>query len=131
MVLAFHVLEHLHDLVAAMEEIHRVCRPGAIVRIKTPHFSSPNAFTDPTHCRFFGYFTFHFFTGEHLHAFRDAPMFRRLATRISFAPTRFEIINKLIDRAINRGPLRYEKRFAGLLPADELYNELEVLKDPI
>ena len=134
MVLAFHVLEHLDDIVATMEEIHRVCRPGAIVRIRTPHFSSPNAFTDPTHCHFFGYFTFHFFTGEHFHAFRDAPMFRRLATRISFAPTRFKIVNKLIgliERAANREPERYEKRFAGLFQAHELYSELEVLKDPI
>jgi ubiquinone/menaquinone biosynthesis C-methylase UbiE len=129
MVLAVHVLEHLHDTVAAIEEIHRVSRPGAIVKITTPHFSSPNAFTDPTHCHFFGYFSFTYFTGENIHAFRDAPMFRRLATRISFAPTRLSIINRLLDGFANQNPHRYERRLMGLLPADQLYNELEVLKN--
>jgi hypothetical protein len=32
-----------------MEEIHRVCRPGAIVQLRTPHFSSALAYSDPTH----------------------------------------------------------------------------------
>src|SRR5689334_4086032 len=35
-------LEHLTDIVAVMEEIHRVCLNGALVRITTPHFSSSN-----------------------------------------------------------------------------------------
>ena len=46
-VFAFDVLEHLEDVVAAMEELHRVCRNGARVEITVPHFSSANAFTDP------------------------------------------------------------------------------------
>jgi SAM-dependent methyltransferase len=49
-------LEHLEDVVATMEEIHRVCRHGAVVRITTPHFSSANSFTDPTHRHHFSYF---------------------------------------------------------------------------
>src|SRR5271154_196325 len=35
---AHDVIEHLEDTVAVMEEIHRVCRDGAIVRITVPHF---------------------------------------------------------------------------------------------
>src|SRR5215210_364103 len=52
------VIEHLDDTVATMEEIHRVCAPGAIVNIIVPHFSSAGAYTDPTHRHYFGAFSF-------------------------------------------------------------------------
>ena len=35
---AYDVIEHLNDIVKTMEEIHRVCRNGAVVRITVPHF---------------------------------------------------------------------------------------------
>ena len=62
-VLAYDVIEHLDDVVAAMEEIHRVCQPGARVKITVPHFSCANAFTDITHRHHFGWFCFGYFTG--------------------------------------------------------------------
>ena len=36
-----HVFEHLDRPVAVTEEIWRVCRPGARVEVRGPHFSSP------------------------------------------------------------------------------------------
>ena len=39
-VLAYDIIEHLVDIVAVMEEIHRVCDENAVVRITVPHFSS-------------------------------------------------------------------------------------------
>lgn len=47
-----------------MEEIHRVCADGAIVRITLPYYSRGNAFADPTHRHYFSLFSFHYFTGE-------------------------------------------------------------------
>ena len=44
-----HVIEHLQDVVAVMAEIHRVCKPGAAVTVRTPHFSSIHSYTDPGH----------------------------------------------------------------------------------
>lgn len=60
-ILMFHVVEHLP--VQAFEplflEIWRVCRPGARVHIKTPHFSCGlMAWSDPTHIRPFALRTF-------------------------------------------------------------------------
>jgi Methyltransferase domain len=49
------VVEHLNDTVRVMEEIHRICRNGARVHITVPHFSSGNAYTDPTHRCLFSY----------------------------------------------------------------------------
>ena len=44
-VLAYDVIEHLDRLVPVMEEIHRITKPGGLVRITVPHYSSSNAFT--------------------------------------------------------------------------------------
>lgn len=128
-VIATHVIEHLHDTVATMEEIHRVCCHGATVKIVTPHFSSPNAFTDPTHCHFFGYYSFEFFTGEMPNAFGDPPRFRRRKTWLVFPSTRLGIMDRLGARLAKWSPQRYERRFSAFFPAEELHNELEVVKD--
>src|SRR5260370_463809 len=36
---AIHVIEHLGDVIRAMEEFHRLLRPGGTLRIETPHYS--------------------------------------------------------------------------------------------
>ena len=53
-VTAFHALEHLEDIVGVMEEIHRISAPGALVHVRSPHYSSPASFNDPTHRHFSG-----------------------------------------------------------------------------
>ena len=118
-------LEHLKDIVAAMEEIHRVSVRGAIVRITTPHFSSSNSFTDPTHLHHFSYFSFDYFTGEHDFDFYTERRFRRRHAQIIFHPT---LVNKLIWRIANRYPQAYERRWAWMFPAWFLTFDLEVIK---
>lgn len=124
-VLANDVIEHCSDVVATMEEIHRVSQSGAVVRITTPHFSSANSFIDPTHRYHFSYFSFHYFTGEHDFDFYTEKRFRRRQAQIIFYPT---IVNKLIWRIANRYPQAYERRWTWLFPAWFLSFELEVVK---
>ena len=124
-IIALDVLEHLDDLIVVFEEIHRVSAPGAVVRIAVPHFSCANAFTDPTHRHYFGWFSFHYFTGEHEFGFYTAVRFRALTRNIVFTPTLF---NKLVWRLANRWPAYYEHRWAWIFPAWFVSAELEVLK---
>jgi hypothetical protein len=46
-----HVLEHIADTLALMQELHRVAEPGATFTIRAPYGSSDDADEDPTHCR--------------------------------------------------------------------------------
>ena len=48
-----HVLEHIRNFIPLMEEIYRLCKPGAEVCISVPYFASRGAFTDPTHVNYF------------------------------------------------------------------------------
>ena len=47
-----HIVEHIHDLIAFMEELYRISSPGARLYIRTPYSASREAFVDPTHVRF-------------------------------------------------------------------------------
>jgi len=61
-----HVIEHVPDFVAMMEEIWRVSRPGSVVEIRGPHFSCPEVvWGDPTHRRALTVTSFLCFTKEH------------------------------------------------------------------
>jgi SAM-dependent methyltransferase len=124
-VFAYDVIEHLENIPATMEEIQRICRPGAIVRITVPHFSSANAFTDPTHRHFFSKFSMDYFTTGHPTEFYSQARFLVRAAQIQFYPT---LVNKLVHRLANRFPEKYEQRWAWIFPAWFMFYELEVVK---
>jgi SAM-dependent methyltransferase len=124
-VTALDVIEHLDDIAAAMSEIHRICRPGAIVHLTVPHFSSDGAYTDPTHRHYFGAFTFDYFSAEHPLNFYSRARFRNRSTKIIFRPA---LLNKFIWRLANRYPRAYEQRWTWIFPAWFLAVQLEAVK---
>ncbi len=59
-----HVIEHVDNVIAVMEEIHRVCRPGGCIRLETPHYTDFSSFCDPTHRWHLNSFSFRYFTEQ-------------------------------------------------------------------
>jgi SAM-dependent methyltransferase len=119
------VVEHLDDIVKAMEEIHRVSRSGGRVTITTPHFSCANSYTDPTHRHHLGFFSFDYFTGENQWDFYTRARFRKVKADLVFYP---RAKNKLVWRVANHWPAFYEEHLAWILPAWYMHFELEVVK---
>jgi predicted SAM-dependent methyltransferase len=56
-----HCLEHVNDVVATLEEIHRILKPGGRVVIQVPYFRCVDAYNDPTHKHFFTSLTLDYF----------------------------------------------------------------------
>ncbi len=143
-VIACHVVEHLEDLSAAMEEIWRVCRPGAQVRIWTPHFSSGMAsWSDPTHRRALTSRTFEYFLPENNSHYLRA-RFRIEAVRLHYhlggvqrrSPSLWHRLEyrfgRFLERWANRNRInvqRAERFVSRLIPFEELYVELRAEKD--
>ena len=123
-VVIYDVIEHVDNVIACMEEVHRVCKPGAVVKISVPHFSCANAFTDPTHRHYFGWFSFHYVTGEHNFSFYTRKRFKRRNITLNF---RHSNLNRIVRRYANRKPKEYEARWAWIFPAWFLMFELEVV----
>ena len=124
-VTAYDAIEHCDDVIATMEEIHRISRNGAIVKITVPHFSCANTYIDPTHKHQFGHGSFHYVTCENAFSFYTDKLYRRRVSRIVFAES---IVNKVVSWLANRFPESYERRWAWIFPAWFLYFELEEIK---
>lgn len=129
-VVADNVIEHLDDVIAVMEELHRITRPGGTVTIIVPYFRSRWASLDPTHRHFFGVESFSYFDPDHVHS-----------TLYNYSKARFRpesvIFNesipvrrcrRLVRALANRWPLRYEVHLSHLIPLDDLTFRLRVVK---
>jgi SAM-dependent methyltransferase len=118
------VIEHLRDPYAVFGELHRIASPGARIKLRTPHFSSALAYSDPTHVNYF-----------------SAAAIRALAEPgfAHYSAVRFRVVDLTLDlwlpfRAVgiaalaNRWPDTYERYFAFRFPAMNIRAEFEVVK---
>ena len=122
-----HFLEHQPDILRVMAEVHRVAKHGAEVIAVTPHYSSSDSFTDPTHLYHLGYHSFDYFAERSFQDFTyNAGGFLILERRLTFGG------NLLLDnlgRMISGISVDfYEKHFAWIFPARSLFCRLSVLK---
>ena len=62
---AVHVIEHLSDVIRAIEEFHRLVRPGGRIFLATPHYTDFSSFCDPTHRWHLTSFSFRYFGERH------------------------------------------------------------------
>jgi SAM-dependent methyltransferase len=118
------VLEHLRNPYDVFSELHRLARPAARVLLRTPHFSSVLAYSDPTHT--------HSFSAAAIRSLA-APGFAH------YTAARFRVVHLTIDMWLpfrvlgmeavaNRWSDWYEKYLAFRFPAMNIRAEFEVLK---
>jgi len=114
-----HVLEHVDDICAVMDELHRVTRPGGRVHVVVPYFARYSAFKDPTHRRFCTYESFDYFvegTGERDRRY-SRHAFRYVSRRLRFSSG---LRGRLGGWLARRHPKTYERHWARMLPARTL-----------
>ncbi|MBT3397454.1 methyltransferase domain-containing protein [archaeon] len=130
-ILANHVLEHISNFVPLMHEFWRVCKKGAVIKIRTPFYSAWGQFNDPTHVRFFTPFTFNYFRkGNYSHEVGcKTDMFNIRKVKINFAIGRAKGLNWVMNPLINLHHAFYCRFFSWILPASEMEYELVVLKN--
>jgi SAM-dependent methyltransferase len=63
-ILLINVLEHIPDTIKVMEELYRLCKPGATLTIRVPYWNSTQQHTDITHVRSFSEFSMDYFDPE-------------------------------------------------------------------
>lgn len=124
------VIEHLSNVIAVMEEIQRISRHGAMVKIIVPYFRAKWAFIDPTHRHFFTVDSFTYFDPDHIHnqMYRYSTATFKVE-RIVFnetLQTRFP--TRMMKRIADRWPVRYENYLSTLWPLDDLTFYLRTIK---
>jgi SAM-dependent methyltransferase len=118
------VIEHIAEPYRLMSELHRICRPGARIRLRTPHYSSVLAYSDPTHR--------HYFSALGIRALAE-PGFSH------YSDSRFEVVSIDFDSwlpyrmlgvgaAANRWKAAYEQYFAFMFTSMNIRADFRVLK---
>lgn len=81
---AIHVIEHVADVIRAIEEFHRLARPGARILIATPHYTDFSSFCDPTHRWHLNSFSFRYFTPDDAgFGYYSSARLREISVRVS------------------------------------------------
>jgi SAM-dependent methyltransferase len=80
---AIHVIEHVSDVIRAMEEFHRLAAPNGRLLIVTPHYTDFSSFCDPTHRWHLNSFSFRYFgTNDGGYGYYSAARFREISVRV-------------------------------------------------
>jgi hypothetical protein len=122
-----HILEHVRDAGRTMAEVHRVSRSGADVFITTPHFSSHNSYTDPTHVRHMASRSFQYFTGEDFASFTGSDVrFEIQSVELTFGKN--FVLDSIGRWLAGRNLEWYERHAAWIFPAQNIRCHLKVRK---
>jgi predicted SAM-dependent methyltransferase len=125
-VYADNVMEHLDDIIKPVEEIHRISKNNAIIKIIVPYSPSIWAFCDPTHKQFYTYFTFDYFTEDSTLNYYSKARFEIIKKTIRFN-SYLSFLNRLVNLTKKTQGI-YNMFFNGICPAMFLDFELRVIK---
>ena len=93
-------LEHLAEPIRVMEEVYRISKKNARIKVIVPYFRSLWAFIDPTHLHFFTVDSFAYYDPD------------------SYLENRW--FQKIMISIANRWPRRYEYYLSHLFPLDDI-----------
>lgn len=139
---ASHVVEHVDTFLRLMDDIWRISKPDAWVRIWTPHFSSGSlTWGDPTHKRAFATQTFELLEGGNVHYIRSRFLVQIIRLNffsdgsrppcLGFRHRVYIHLGQWIERIVNRSrasQLRFERLWCQFFPFSEIFVELKVNK---
>ena len=128
-----HVLEHFADPLPVLEEVWRITRRGGCVTIRTPHYSGPFAWKDPTHRRAFSSQSFGYF-GENDYSYYTRARFRVARIRLKYFmeehqwPRPYRAWARLVQWLLDSHPT-FGERFLCYLVGG--IDELQVVLEPV
>jgi len=136
-----HFLEHVANFEHLMAELFRTLKPGGTIKIIVPHFSNPYYYSDYTHKRFFGLYTFDYFSDGKNSLRRKTPkyntsfQFSIVSRKLVFKSPNFQFLNLIKKhfwtRLFNSTKFLqslYEESFTSFLSCYELIFILEAKK---
>lgn len=138
-ILCSHVLEHLQNFNAVVNELHRIAKPRGVIDVRVPFFLSTKYYSEPDHRIPFGIRSFDNYEdieGKRLRFYEkwkrghrtnygSRARFKVLSQRFHFS--NFRLLSWL-DHLINIEPVMFERFCATLLTPEEVFFKLQVSK---
>ena len=130
-----HVIEHVHDPVTVMSELHRITRPGGVIKIVAPHWTNPDFATDLRRRNHLNSYSFrNLIEGREVFTFYTDARFRQRLVHVSilnlWRPFGLEFLINLDNRYPRMRFLRkfWEQYLNAVVRGKEIQFELEVVK---
>lgn len=117
------VIEHIRDIPALMQEIHRISRDGALVTLITPHFASADSWRDPTHVHHLSFFSMDHFQRQGV-AHYTGGGYAIVRRKLSFSG----LMGNLGRLIFALSPAAYEKNWCFIFRPGTLTFVLKVIK---
>ena len=128
LIVCLHVLEHVEKLVQAVGELHRLLRPGGVLFVEVPYFSSVHFYADPTHQHAFTTRSFDYYVeGTAVSRFGYSPA-RFTKERVEIVVPGTGPVSRWVRRWINTHHRAYEERLAFIFPRHTLQFTLRAIK---
>ncbi len=121
-----HTLEHIRNFFPLLEDIYRICKADALVKIAVPYFKYEGAFRDPTHVRFFTERSFDHFNVDYEYNYYTKARFRIL--KVELHNVSKTSVQNLYKRIIKFIPFKSFLNMFLWNMYSEIYYELEVIK---
>lgn len=127
-----HTLEHMVDLDRLLREFSRVLKPRGQVFVTVPHFTNTLGYSDPTHVRTIGYYTFDYYSRvkdkrNRVPSYTSDIWFRIVRKRHNFR--NWSVLGAPLTWLFSRGAFLaylYESKLSWVVPCSELEFHLEV-----
>jgi len=113
------------DFIKIMEELYRICKPNAIIKIRSPVFPNMASAQDPLTKKFMTYNTFEYFNPDSGYDYYSKARFKTIKREYiySLSPKL-----KWLSFIPNLFPKFYTRFLFFLFPSNNIYYELRVLK---
>jgi ubiquinone/menaquinone biosynthesis C-methylase UbiE len=138
-IVSSHLLEHIQNFEPLLRDIHRILKPTGVKKVVVPYFSNPYYYSDHTHKRFFGLYTFDYFAKEtkmkrkvpgFYHDFHFEVLHRRLVFKSPHSTVR-NLVKQVFNRLFNiNGYMQeyYEECFCYIFPCQEVHFTIRPVK---
>jgi SAM-dependent methyltransferase len=131
-----HVIEHVREPMAVMSELHRITRPGGLIKLVAPHWTNPDFATDLTHRNHINSYSFrNLIEGREVFSFYTEVRFRQRKTIVTL-PNLWKIfgLEFLINLDNSHPRMRFLRKFweqymNAIVRGKEIIFELEVVKE--
>ena len=95
-----HLLEHIENFELLITDIFRILKENGKLVIRVPHFSNPHYYSDYTHKRFFGLYSFDYFSDPKHQLKRKVPTFYNTEVRFIVSKRKLVFKSRFFIRGI-------------------------------
>ena len=137
---SYHFIEHISNLDLFMSELERIIKPGGVIDFVAPHFTNPYFYSDPTHQKFFGLYTFCYMSYSSIFS-RKIPTYQKdlrftlVSVDLIFKSPKpfygryaFKSIIGYLFNSCNYMKELYEENFCYLFPCYEIRYQLKKIR---